>query len=456
VTTALYLRQSKDTDGTGLAVARQRDECLKLLASKGWADAPVAEYVDNDTSASTGRVRPAYARMLADIAAGRVRAVVAWDLDRLHRRPVELESFIDLADRHKIALATVSGDVNLSTDQGRLVARIKGAVARGEVERKSARQKAANRQRRAMGQPPAGGLRAVGYLSDGTTVVPEEAEYIQQGYQLLLAGGSLRSIANRWNAAGFLTAHGGPWRSNTVRYTLRNPRYAGVVAHMEEEIGKGTWPPVVSEEVYRAARAILDDPGRRTATTTSRRFLLSGLARCHHCGETVVSNRSQNGNRTYSCRTSRSLARAAEPIDDFVTRVVLARLAQPDALDLIAARDERDVTALRVEAAALRVRLNELADSFADGVITRGQMERGTDRARTRLEIVEQELAAAGGVSVLEELVTAGNIGAVWEGLDLDRRRAVIDTLVTITLLPPGRGARVFRPETVEIGWRTS
>jgi site-specific DNA recombinase len=213
---------------------------------------------------------------------------------------------------------------------------------------------------------------------------------------------------------------------------------------------------MVSEEVYRAARAILDDPGRRTATTTSRRFLLSGLARCHHCGETVVSNRSQNGNRTYSCRTSRSLARAAEPIDDFVTRVVLARLAQPDALDLLAARDERDVTALRVEAAALRVRLDELADSFADGVITRGQMERGTDRARTRLEIVEQELAAAGGVSVLEELVTAGNIGAMWEGLDLDRRRAVIDTLVTITLLPPGRGARVFCPETVEIGWRTS
>ena len=81
--------------------------------------------------------------MLADIADGKLDAVVAWDLDRLHRRPVELEAFIDVADRHRLALATVSGDVDLSTPQGRLVARLKGSVARHEVEHKSARQRRA-------------------------------------------------------------------------------------------------------------------------------------------------------------------------------------------------------------------------------------------------------------------------------------------------------------------------
>jgi DNA invertase Pin-like site-specific DNA recombinase len=98
---AVYLRQSLDRDGTGLAIARQRDDCLKLCVERGWE--PV-EYVDNDTSASSGKARPAYMRMLADIDAGHLRAVVAWDLDRLHRRPVELEPFIDLADRHRLAL----------------------------------------------------------------------------------------------------------------------------------------------------------------------------------------------------------------------------------------------------------------------------------------------------------------------------------------------------------------
>src|SRR3712207_7707386 len=116
--------------------------------------------------------------MLADIDAGHLGAVVAWDLDRLHRHPIELEGFIDLADRHRVALATVGGDADLSTDNGRLFARIKGAVARAEVERKSARQKAANRQRAGMGKPPAGGARAVGYEPDGMALRPAEAALI--------------------------------------------------------------------------------------------------------------------------------------------------------------------------------------------------------------------------------------------------------------------------------------
>jgi site-specific DNA recombinase len=36
--------------------------------------------------------------MLADLKRGRVDAVIAWHPDRLHRRPVELESFIDLVE----------------------------------------------------------------------------------------------------------------------------------------------------------------------------------------------------------------------------------------------------------------------------------------------------------------------------------------------------------------------
>ena len=46
----------------------------------------------------------------------RLGAVVVWDLDRLHRRPIELETFMALADEKHLALATVSGDVDLSTD----------------------------------------------------------------------------------------------------------------------------------------------------------------------------------------------------------------------------------------------------------------------------------------------------------------------------------------------------
>lgn len=128
---AIYTRISSDS-GTALGVGRQEHDCRALAVQREWSVAGV--YTDNDISASTARPRPAYKRMLGDLAEGLFEAVIVWDLDRLHRRPIELEEFLDLADRHKIALASVGGDVDLSTPQGRMIARIKGAVARQEIE----------------------------------------------------------------------------------------------------------------------------------------------------------------------------------------------------------------------------------------------------------------------------------------------------------------------------------
>jgi hypothetical protein len=53
--------------------------------------------------------------MLEDLTAGIVDAVVVWDLDRLHRRPKELEEFFELCESAGItSLASVSGDVDLA------------------------------------------------------------------------------------------------------------------------------------------------------------------------------------------------------------------------------------------------------------------------------------------------------------------------------------------------------
>jgi hypothetical protein len=281
-----------------------------------------------------------------------------------------------------------------------------------------------------------------------------EAALIRDGYRYLLGGASLRGIAALWNAAGFTTAAGRPWRPDAVRYTLRNPRNAAIAVHLGEEIGAGTWPAIVPEHTYRAAAALLDDPSRRTTPSNARRCLLAGLARCP-CGAAVITGRTQHGQRTYRCGQTRGhLSRAAQPVDDFVAALVISRLSQPDAADLLLVDDGPNLGALREEAAALRARLGELADLFADGGITGAQLARGTDRARAALQAVEEQLADAGRVSALGDLVTAGDVQSVWDGLDLDRRRAVIDALMAITLHPPGRGARTFRPETVEVAWR--
>jgi DNA invertase Pin-like site-specific DNA recombinase len=197
---AIYLRQSVDRYGDELAISRQREDCLEICQHRGWTP---HEYVDNDKSATTGR-RPAYEKLLADVRAGKVGAVVVWDLDRLHRRPIELEHFIDLADEKHLALASVGGDADLSTDNGRLFARIKGAVARAEVERKSVRQKRAARQRAERGIW--WGPRPFGYTPDASALVETEAAAVREAFAAILGNASLHSIATRWNAAGIKTS----------------------------------------------------------------------------------------------------------------------------------------------------------------------------------------------------------------------------------------------------------
>lgn len=55
---------------------------------------------------------------------------------------------------------------------------------------------------------------------------------------------------------------------------------------------------------------------------------------------------------------------------------------------------------------------------------------------------MEAEQTNAGRVDVLGPLIKAADVRAVWEAMDTDRQRVVIDTLMTVVLLPPGRGVR--------------
>ena len=60
---ALYLRQSLDLTGEGLAVDRQREDDRKLAARRGWQI--TAERVDNDISAAGKKRRPGFEQLLA-------------------------------------------------------------------------------------------------------------------------------------------------------------------------------------------------------------------------------------------------------------------------------------------------------------------------------------------------------------------------------------------------------
>lgn len=445
----MYLRQSRDQDGNRLAVTRQREDCERLVEARGWTLA--GTYEDNDKSATSGKVRPAYRKLLLDISTGAIDAVVTWDLDRLHRRPVELEEFIDLADRHRLALATVGGDADLGTDNGRLFARIKGAVARAEVERKSARQKRAAQQAAENGRAPS--RRAFGFLPGGMEQDPAEAPAVREAYQLLISGATLVNITDKLNAAGHVSTRGNPWRRTMVRAMLLNSRNAAIRTYRGEEIGPGEWQAIVPEETWRAAVSLLADPSRRTNKGTARRWLGGGLYLCGRCGSDVKIAYRENSTRVYACRASKHLSRVADPVDNLVTTIMLRTLSEPD-LDALLAADTPDTAPLREETSTLRARIDALAGDYADGNLTARQLKVATDRITARLTLAERALADAGRESRLAFLATADDPAQAWLDAGIEVQRAVIDTLMTVTLNPAPAGRAPFNPTTVEITWR--
>lgn len=447
----VYVRISSDPTGRRLGVTRQLEACREKAAVLGWE--VVGVYEDNDVSASTGDPRPRYEAMLADLESGRLDAVIVWDLDRLTRRPIEIEHFIDLADRRGVALASVGGDVDLSTDNGRLFARIKGAVARSEVERKSARQKAAGEQRRAAGLQHVG-RRAFGHSKDGKGLVEEEAAWVRKGVAALLAGESVAQVTRDFNTAGLTTTAGGQWNTTELRRMLRNPRHAALLTHRGTVIGPGSWPAIITVEDHRALCSILDDPSRHAARPPSGSALLVGVATCGRCGAPVYSCRSGNRPRYYYCSSSRHLTRAADPIDAFVTDVLLERLTRAPVEDLVDPVDPEVLAALRVEEDTLRARLDGAADAYAEGSVDELQLRRISNRLRARLDEIAQEVAQASRRHDLTDLLGAPDLATAWADTPQDGRRRVLAALAEVTLLPPGRGARRLDPGTVRVAWR--
>lgn len=438
----IYLRISLDQTGQRLGVTRQRRDCEAKARDRGWTVTQI--YEDNDTSAFAKR-RPAYEQLLADLEAGAINAVIVWDLDRLTRRPIEIEHFIDLADRTGCALASVGGDVDLSTDNGRLFARIKGAVARAEVERKSTRMKAANIQRAEAGKPPAGGIRLFGYELGGQVVVEEEALLLKQAAEQLLAGGTVHGIVRWLNEQGSTSTRGGPWHPMEFRRIIANPRLAALRRYRGEIVARGTWPPILDEDTHHAIKALLADPARHKAGPP-RKYLLSGIGRCGVCGQRLFGATDGPKGWLYRCESRAHVSRRAEPVEDYVVAVLLERVAAgelerpPSPAPKPADDDE-----------LLRARLNGLSEAFAVGDIDRLQLQAGTRRLRARLEALSAARGASVSRSPLRPLLDAEDPWVAWGAMPFDVQRAIISAGLQVVIHPPGRGAKRFNPDTVQI-----
>lgn len=469
IAVGIYVRISEDAIDSGLGVERQLADCAAVAERRGWREHVV--YSDNDVSASRGKPRLAYSRMVADIQARRIQAVIVWDIDRLTRTPAELEHFIDLADSHQIALASVGGDIDLATPQGRLTARVKGAVARHEVEQSSRRIRRKSDELAERGLPHGraawGWVRIHEYdergrkLASRDVLDPVPAALIAEAADRIIAGESVISIERDWQSRGVVNSAGQPWRTTTLRQMLLRPRNAGLREHRGQIVGKAQWEPAICREKWDQVVAVLSDPARVTTTGGDPRHLVSMIAKCGLCDGKMRSllrrpNAAGVRVRQYHCTGCQRVGRKQEDVDALVEATLLKLLSTADSGKLFARRGSDPAAAL-VTMNSLKARLGIAADSFADGNITGEQLARITARLRPQLDDATAKYRQMLIEPDLADLVNP-DIAARWDIIPLSRKRAVINYLFEIRILPTHRGGGMWRfdPRTVSINRRAN
>ncbi len=462
VRAAIYARISSDQEGTALGVTRQVDDCRALAEKLGWTVAD--QYIDNDVSAYSGKKRPEYQRMLDDLAAGERDAVIAYHLDRLTRRPIELEHFVEIATTANVAhVRFVSGgDFDLVSGDGLMLMRMLAAVAAGESATKSRRMKRKNDETAAKGEPHKGGNRPFGFEDDWLTARPDEAAVIRTMAERFVAGESLRSIAKWLDAEGVKTVKGRPWLTTSVRTTLRNPRIAGLRAHRGDVVGSATWEPIITVAERDKVMALMD---RRASTRerSPRSYLLTGLLRCGKCGNRLFSSRRENSRR-YVCMAGPDhagcgrLTVVAGPLEELITDAVLYRLDTPELAAALTGQAARDTeTAAMSDALAQdRAHLDELAQLYGDRKINSREWMTARSPIETRVKDLERRLARATGNGALAAIIGNGeSLRAQWIDLPLSRQAAIVKTILDRAIIGPGQpSARSLDPGRVDLVWR--
>ncbi|MCU1598549.1 MAG: recombinase family protein [Glaciihabitans sp.] len=475
----IYARISKDTEGTELGVTRQQEDCRAEATRRGWNVKDL--YIDNDVSATRSKVRPSYQRMMRDVTTGRINAIVVWDVDRLTRTPRELEDLIDLADKYGVAFANVGGDIDLSTPDGRMMARIKGTLARREVEQMSKRLRRKFQQKAESGEPH--GYSPYGFTRvEGVDVVNEEqAAVVREVAARVLAHESLRSIVTDLNARGIHGPKSPQWNSTILRQILVRPSNAGLRQYQGKVIGKSTTQPIYDEGTHNRLVSLLTDPSRRSNHVgPGYKYLLSGVAICGRDGTVIDDNlgrrveggcrgvmRRQIGRTTtskrtgglkrqppsYCCSVCFRVRRSQELVDTLVSEIVIARLAQPDAISMFAVTDSTAADEAQAVMSAVDAKLEIAADQFADDAITGAQLKRITARLRDERKLADNKFKAAQPHTAVAEL-TDGDVRANWAALPISARREAIESLMRVIIMPAGSGRR-FDPEDVVIEWLT-
>lgn len=481
-----YARISLDDENDRLGVERQRKDVTSLASSRGWEIYDY--YVDNNISAYKRNIkRPEFERLIADLESGAINGIVAYDIDRVTRQPLDLERIVRIyEDRPGLLFATAQGSIDLSNSNGIFMARTLVNVANKSSADTSRRQKRKNLERAERGLPH-GSRRPYGYALNQIDLNEEEAAHLREMAHKIMSGVSYRETAYWMNESGYRTTEGALWHPITVRNTLARERYAGFRIYDGVEY-EGIWTPVFTREEWEALRQIIKERKERVAIRpNAKKYLLTGYAVCGRCGtflngETKRDPAAVSGKnkglekplrRIYNCRlhgtTKREagcggVIRNADALEHFIRELVCARLDSPAFSSLLTAPDTDDaVQDLAMQKETLVKRMASLVDDYADGTLDKAAYVRAKGRLEARVADIESQLDQFRRSRIKVALEPGEKVREAWMRHGDGWRRELIDTLIDRIIVNVGKtkpyydvdGKRTrFDPNLIEVKWK--
>jgi len=289
---AVYTRKSSEE---GLeqdfnSLDAQREACEAFIHSQkheGWVCLPEL-YDDGGISGATME-RPALKRLMAEIEADRVDAVVVYKVDRLTRSLSDFAKIVEVFDRQSVSFVSVTQQFNTTTSMGRLTLNMLLSFAQfeREVTGERIRDKIAASKKKGLWM---GGMVPLGYdVKDRKLVVNErEAATVRHIYRRYAVLGSVLALKDELDRDGIVSkvrvdqhgrrAGGRPLARGALYLMLQNRIYRGEIVH-KDKCYPGEHAPIIDEALWHEVQRTLATHrlARATGAGASQVSLLAGL-----------------------------------------------------------------------------------------------------------------------------------------------------------------------------------
>lgn len=350
---AIYTRKSTSAglDQDFNSLDAQREACAQYIRNQaciGWQILP--EMYDDGGFTGANLERPAFARLMQDVEAGKIDVVVVYKVDRLSRSLLDFAKVMDRFNRAGAAFVSVTQNFSTADAMGRLTLNMLMSFAEFEREMIAERTRDKIAASRRKGKWT-GGVPLLGYsIVNKKLVVNEiEAALVRRIYDLYLDKRSAVAVANALNAEHRSTKHhvtanghcrgAREWQKNAVLSILKSPIPAGLISS-GDQLYEGEHEAIIERGIYERVQTLLAEKGGDRIIRNGRNpeYILTGIVRCARCGQafTPASNRRNDKiYRYYRCSTRDKKGKDACPskplpavaIEGFVIQRVREALA---------------------------------------------------------------------------------------------------------------------------------